>query len=563
MWSNVFTVTMKYKHIWIPCVILLVFLSPYYILGQDTHIRLHDNMDSNIVWFKLLSESNLIFSLDGTLPNVINGLPRDALPSSLDAMVWLYIMFKPFTAYVINQTIMRFVAFYGMYKLLNSHFLKGGNGTKWLSSGVALCFALLPFWPSGALSIAGLPLAFHLFLTIRKLGKETPKRNWVLLLLIPFHSSFILTFIFFLAGIGLLWLWDLYRTRRFNGLFFTAIAAMTSIFLVKNYLLIDSVLFNEEHIPHRNEFNLGHKDLKGVYELFIHDFLNAHTHDWTFHKTLILPTVLVALAVGFTKKFIPYHMILAVVVNVLLSAFYAIWYWEGLRVLKDQFMLVNTFNFARVHFLSPLFWYLGFGIALGIIWKHVKLGKVFVGILIIYQSVILFQTGEEFKYEKTATPTFNEFYSSSLFADIEKYIGEEQSEYRVVSVGLHPAIAQYNGFYTLDTYNVSFPLFYKHQFREVIASELEESPVLENYFDTWGSRLYMYVSDLGKHYFFTKKSDRTLEQLDINTEALKELGGNYVFSALPIENHKEIDLVFEKTFENEKSPLKIYLYRIE
>ncbi len=562
MLSTVYALTLKYKHLLLPFIVLLIFLSPYYLLGEDTHIRLHDNLDSNIVWYKLLSESGLLFSLNGTLPNVINGLPRDALPSSLDAMVWLYIMFKPFTAYVINQTIMRFVAFYGMYKLLKSHFLGGINST-WLPAGVALCFAMLPFWPSGALSIAGLPLALHVFLTIRKSGEKTPKRYWVLLFLIPFHSSFILTFLFFLGGLAVLWLLDLYRTRRFNGLFLAAIGFMTSIYLMKEYLLVHSLLFKEEQIPHRHEFNLGHKDLKGVYDLFVHDFLNAHTHDWTFHKTIILPVVLIAILIGLYKRNVPVHLIGAMIANVLLSAWYALWYWEGLRLLKDYSMLMNTFNFSRIHFLHPLFWYLSFGLALGIIWKHVKFGRLAVILLIVCQSYILFQTGEEMKYEKLDTPTFKEFYSPSLFKEIEEYIGMDQSEYRVVSVGLHPAVAQFNGFYTLDTYNVSLPLFYKHQFREVIAAELEESPVLKNYFDTWGSRLYMYVSDLGKHYFFTKKSDRTIEQYDIDTQALKELGGEYIFSALPIENFEELDLKLEDTFENEQSPLRIYLYRIE
>ena len=78
-------------------------------------------------------------------------------------MVWLYTIFAPMTAYGIGQTIMRFAAFFGMYLLLKN-FTSFGLKLPFISVGTALTFALLPYWPSGMLSIAGLPLA--LFLTI-------------------------------------------------------------------------------------------------------------------------------------------------------------------------------------------------------------------------------------------------------------------------------------------------------------------------------------------------------------------------------------------------------------
>src|SRR5690625_6580706 len=107
---------------------------------------------------------------------------------------------------------------------------------------------------------------------------------------------------------------------------------------------------------------------------------------------------------------------------------------------------------------------------------------------------------------------------------------------------MHPTIAQYNGFYTLDTYNNAFPLEYKKEFRKIIAPELEKSGNLETYYDTWGGGLYMYVSELAKHYMFSKYSERSVEELDINTEERRDLGGEYVFFAYPIENAKEKEL---------------------
>ncbi|QKY70022.1 DUF6044 family protein [Lentibacillus sp. CBA3610] len=552
--SNIFS---NYKHILVACLIIAVYLSPYYILGEDTHIRVHDNLDSNIVWYKLLAESGQFFSMT-ELPNVINGLPRSTLATPFDFMVWLYVLFEPMTAYTIGQTIMRFAGFFGMYLLLRRFI-----DSKWIVTGVSLAFAMLPFWPSGWLSIAGLPLALHLFLSIRDLRWQAPWYHWLVLMLIPFLSNFILTFVFFLGLMGVLWLIDWIRFKQSNWAFFTAIAGMTTIYMIKNYMILYAMFISEGFTSHREDLDLGYNSLSRTFGLAFENFTTGHTHDMANHTSIILPVIGLALIVALYRRLKPKWLIGLVLFNAALSFWYALWYWEGLRVVKDNFMVANTFNFARIHFLDPMIWYIAFALALWILWKHMRLGKAVVSVLIITQCLNVFWVNEELKYDRLDMPTFAEFYSEELFDSIESYIGEDQSDYKVVSVAMHPTIAQFNGFYTLDTYNNSFPLDYKYQFREIIEPELEKNPSLKNYFDTWGGRLYMYVAELGENYIFSKNSDRVLDNLDINTDALRELGGDYVLSALPIENHEENQLAFERSFENNQSPLRIYLYRVE
>ncbi|MEN1967471.1 DUF6044 family protein [Lentibacillus sp. N15] len=563
MWSKVFTRIINHKYILIACLVIVAYLFPYYSLGEDAHIRVHDNMDSNIVWYKLLAESGHIFTLkDVALPNVINGLPRSTLPSGLDAMVWLYVLFKPMTAYAIGQTLMRFVAFFGMYLLLKRNFLPGPKAT-FISVGASLGFALLPFWPSGMLSIAGLPLALHIFLTIRNNGKATPIYYWITLLLIPFFSSFILTFVFFLGLMELVWIVDWVRNKHSNWTFFTAIAAMTAIYLAKNYLLIFSMFFESGFTSHRDELNLGHKDLPGTFELFQHNLINGHTHDLAIHYLIIFPVIGLALIVAAYRRLQPKWLLFLFLFNVFLSLWYAFWYWEGWRVVKDHVMIANTFNFSRIHFLDPPVWYICFAIALTILWKHFKSFKPVVVVLLILQCWMVFQLNEETKYSATSNPTFKQFYATDLFADIKDYIGKDPSDYRVVNIGLYPAITQYNGFYTLDTYNNSYPVSYKHKFRKVFASELDKNKTLKNYYDTWGGRAYLYVDEIGKHYMFTKNSNKIIKDLDINTKALKDLGGDYILSAVPIENYQENNLNYKQSFEKKGYPWKIYLYQVE
>ncbi|GAB4073026.1 DUF6044 family protein [Barrientosiimonas marina] len=557
MSSVMLKVFSRYKHILIACIVIVLYLSPYYILGEDTHIRVHDNLDSNIVWYKLLAESGQFFSLS-ELPAIIDGLPRSALPSPFDMMVWFYVLFKPMTAYIIGQTIMRFAAFGGMYLLLQRFI-----GSKWIVTGVALAFALLPFWPSGMLSIAGLPLALHAFLAIRRHRWQTPWYHWLVLTIIPFLSSFILTFVFFLGLMGVLWLIDWIRFHKSNWALFTGIAGMTSIYLIKNYMLIYAMFINADFTSQREALNLGHKDLPGTMELFLENFLTGHTHDMAVHTEIILPVIGAALIVALYRRINPKWLIALVLANALLSLWYAFWYWGGMRVIKDSFSLANEFNFSRIHFLHPVIFYICFALALWLLWKHLRFGKVIVIAIMTVQLFNVFSLDEELKYGDIGTPTFAEFYSADLFDSIASYIGKDQADYRVVSIGLHPTIAQYNGFYTLDTYNNSYPLNYKRQFRRIIAPELAKDSSLEQYFDDWGGRLYMYTAELGKHYLFTKKSDAELDHLDINTDALARLGGDYVLSAVPIKNHNQNKLAFEQAFENSQSPFKIYLYRVE
>ncbi len=545
------------------CLVIIAYLMPYYILGEDTHIRVHDNLDSNIVWYKLLADSGMIFSSPNALiPQIINGLPRSALQSAFDGVVWLYVLFEPFTAYTISQTIMRFVAFFGMFLLLKSHVIKEDK-QRVITVGVALGFALLPFWPSGALSIAGLPLALHIFLTIRQAGKSTPKRYFVYLFLMTFFSSFILTFLFFLGLMGIIWLIDWIKEKQFNLIFFSSIAGMTSIYLIKNYMLIYSMFVDSNFVSHRDEMDLGYNDFSGTWDLFLKNFTESHTHVLDLHDELIFPVVIIALVIALIKKMNIIPMLSLLVLNIAFTAVYALWYWEGSRILKDNLMIFNTFNFSRIHFLKPLIWYILFALALFIIWKSFRISRLIIIALLIGQCYILFIETEEIKYAEFNTPTFKEFYATELFSNIENYIGKDQEDYRVVSTAMHPTIAQYNGFYTLDTYNNTIPLEYKHDFRKIIAPELNKNKQLENYFDTWGSRLYMYVDKLGERYVFTKNSEQTIENLNINTEALKNLGGEYVLSGLPIENHEETGLKFEKTFEHPDTNWKIYLYQVE
>jgi len=131
---------------------------------------------------------------------------------------------------------------------------------------------------------------------------------------------------------------------------------------------------------------------------------------------------------------------------------------------------------------------------------------------------------------------------------------------------MHPAVALYNGFYTVDSYQNNYLLSYKHAFRQVIAAELDKAPKIRRYYDAYGCRCYTYTAELGmsaENFLCGKKSKKQLWKLALNTAALHALGGRYVLSAIPIQNAFSNHLRLLRVFNDSASYWRIYLYKIQ
>jgi hypothetical protein len=548
----------------IAVLVIALYVSPLFVLGPDAHIRVHDNLDSNIAWYRVLLASGTWFGpYDAVIPQVINGLPRGALGTEFSVLIVLHALFPPMTAYAISQAVTRLFAFLGMYWLLRDHWVRDNDHVV-IRVGVALAFALTPFWPSGMLSTLGQPLALWALLWIRRGEGRSP--HWLTLLLLPLYSSLVLGFFFFLSAMGLFWLWDALRRKRWNLPFLAAIALMSILYLCVEYRLLLSLLLSEAPTS-RNEFVSSKLPMWRSVRLTFKNFVMGHTHVKTLHTAIILPVTGIAfyLCIGLEKWRRGPHrgvFITLFAISLILSGWYAFWFYEGWQPLKEQVALLNTFNFARYHFLRPFLIYLSFALAcLLFVSVGGQRGKGLSYAAIVGQIVLLCLNNEEIVYRNK--PSFREFYAEEQFQEIAAYIGRPFPSYRVVSLGLHPAVAQYNGFYTLDTYNNFYPLPYKHAFREIIAAELRKNKKLRTYFDTWGGRCYLFADELGKKYDYRKTSKKTIHALDVNMEAFRSLGGTYVLSAVRIENANETGLRLLETFEHHESAWRVFLYEAQ
>ncbi|WP_191270887.1 DUF6044 family protein [Neobacillus kokaensis] len=540
-------------------IVIAVYLSPLFILQENAHIRVHDNLDSNLAWYKVLARSGELFGgINGAIPQIINGLlSRNAFGTEYSVIVWLYALFPTMIAYGFSQALTRIVAFFGMYLLLKKHLLPG---ERWVTLNIAaaLAFALTPFWPSGMLSTLGMPLALWAFLNIR--NGEGSLKDYLVLTLLPLYSSIVLGFFFFLSAMGIIWLVDVIRGKGWNFRFLYSIAYMTVVYMLVEYRLVYSFLFKGEPNS-RDEYFHAELSFWRAARLTIKNYVLGHTHVMTVHTLFILPATLIAIYFVYKKKLWKQEKLFVFLfsLNFLLSLWYAFWFYEGWLPLTKKFHFMDTFNFARYHFLRPLVIYASFALALKVIslqgFSWAKTAKW----LAVMQILLLGLFNDEIIYRKK--PTVKQFYAEELFQEIKEHIALPQKEYRVASIGIHPAIAQYNGFYTLDTYNNFYPLRYKHEFRKIIEKELAKNKTIRRYYDKWGGRCYIFTAQLGKRYMIKKDSKRHLKDLQLNTDVFKELGGTYIFAALPIDNPEENQLSLEKVFVSKLSAWKIYLYK--
>jgi hypothetical protein len=235
-----------------------------------------------------------------------------------------------------------------------------------------------------------------------------------------------------------------------------------------------------------------------------------------------------------------------------------------MALLKEKYTWMNLLNLSRFHYMAPFIWYVLFALSIRYylnFFKY-KYKESLILVIILLTTVSLFFKSDFINEYRKNNITYKEFYSVSLFKQIQKFIAIDKNNYSVVSIGLHPAIATYNGFNTLDGYLPIYSLEYKHKFREIISKELEKNKINKKYFDEWGSRFYILSSELGKNWLNTK--DRALPiSIELNMESLFNMGGRYIISTNKIVNASENSLILEKIFEDALSAWKIYLYKID
>lgn len=554
------------------CCVIIIFINlPYFVLGQGFYeIFGYDNLDSNVIWYKLLVESGKLFSDNSSIIlQPISGLERLGFPSELSFGTLLYVIFNPPLAYVINIVLIQIIAFFGMQLLLKEKY-KSQNIV--LIYTISLVFSQLNFWPHAGISIAGLPLIYFAYLKF----SDKPIVSIFILLFYASYSDLVTVGVFLIAILSLDILYKIsIKEKYFRNLIFILLLFVS--YLIVEYRLVLSV-FDPVFISHRTEIAGSTFGIRETLSPFIKLIFREYGHNVKKPELIVLTTILFISFALFRKSSIGKDIFQIIILIVFLSAITVFIQSSFLYSFTSKFELLRTIQLQRFYWLLPPLYYILFFLVLEKIYEFSS-GRLIVVFLILFQFGYVVSANTNLKQivktkvlnKEAGVITYGQFYSEKLYSEIKNYIGKDQALFRVASLGLQPAAALYNGFYTIDGYFPNYPIKYKKRFYKIIEKELEKNKIAHDFF-IYGGHMCILLSDeeicrLNGHGFiiptFHKaEKNRIIHHLDINTEVMRGMNCQYLFSAFQIENANNLSLKFEKYFEREDSPYGIFLYSL-
>lgn len=550
---------------------LLLLLIPFLLAGSHSYLLIDDNLDAELSVPYLLAQTGeaLNYKASAIIPQVMNGLPRNALRPGLSVTVLLFELLPPLPAYLVHMALVRLAGLLSLYALLRCWLLPKPHQRP-LAAGVALAWALLPVYSIYGLSVLGQPAVL---LAVRTLQQRRPGLwPWVVLLAFPFWSMMVLAGLFILAGLSVWLLYSDWRSRQVSWLAWAGLGVLTISYAVVEYPLL-SALLQHQFIPHRLEFDfaqLAPHTLLGQLRSTLQQFVVGQYHSSLFFRGLMLMTVLLA---GWQARRhaapFPVRTVLSLLLLIAALAVFCGFYPAFLALVQPLVPPLRTFNLTRFSFLTPLLWFVVWVIALRTLPASRSRAT-----LVAMQLVLGLAMNREWTLTvrellgKPAPhePSYQRFVAPALFArvqeDIRLHTGHVPAQYRVACLGLPPSVAQLNGFYTLDSYQNNYPLPYKHAFRPIIAGELAKDPLLRAYFDAWGNRCYLFAAELGKNFRVGAGQQAPIQHFAFNAPAFQRLGGHYLLSAVALANPRQSGLRLTSEYTNPGAYWHLYVYEV-
>jgi hypothetical protein len=528
--------------LWALLALLLLWL-PILLRGPDSYVILDDNLDAEVSVPILLHRFGvaLDYRPEATLPCIMNGLPRAAQRPGLNVTVGLFGLLPPLAAYWANDLLVRLLALLGLYALLRRYGLPEPQHRP-LAAAVALAWAVLPAHSMYGLSALGTPWPGLALLNLR--AGRGRWSDWLILLLFPLWSMLVLAGFFVLAAAGLLLLLDALRTRRLAWAAWGGVGVLALGYLLVEWPLISSTLLRPQFVPHRVEFRLAELTPKGLKAGLLSAwqyFAWGQYHASRFFRGLLLLTVAAAAGWRWRQGLRGRRWNAAVaggLLGLLLLALFCGFYPQLMGPVQRVLPSLGAFNLSRFHFLTPLLWFGLWVLALRALPAGRLRAALVAGQLLLglgqnpeWTQNLRLWAGRPAPHE----PTWRQFLAPELLTRVrlalEQRSGQPARAWRVACLGLPPAVAQLSGFYTLDSYQSTYPLAYKHRFRPLIAGELAKSPELQRYFDDWGSRCYLFSAELGRNFRVARTEQAVVRDWRFNARAFRQLGGRYVLAA--------------------------------
>ncbi|MCM1049026.1 MAG: DUF6044 family protein [Clostridiales bacterium] len=549
----------------------------FIIAGEDIYIGIHDNLDIHITDYQILKLNHAFWSHNKELP-FLGGISRDFFLSELSLYSLLYMLFPTRIAYVAGYFLKIIIALFSGILLGREILDEKYKNYEWIIVLGSFTYGLLPLYPAFSFSFSSIPLFIYL---IRRIEKKCGNYNFILLFLYPLVSYF---FFFGMFLAGYLLVYAITRSiikRKIQIRLFIALIVLSCGYIVAEHRLFFLFLISGEFTI-RDTMVMGSDNATVIIGNIFTVFKDSVFHAEDLHRIFVFPTVLLfalLLNINYIRKK-KWHKIIKDYFNLILLLIIFNCIINGLYTCESFRTFIETvipplkgWQFDRTVFFNPFLWYLEIVIiAVRLTKKSYKKCAVLIMCITMlvplgtqslyndFYNTVYVHAYRLVKQKESETLSYREFFSEDLFQKIKKdidYNGEYSAAY-----GFHPAVLSYNDISTLDGCLSYYPQSYKEKFREIIAPALNESDVSRTYFDNWGARAYIFLGTDESVWTPVRTMNVTDNRLLIDTDAFRELGGEYLFSRIEINNAEELGFTYIGKYEDDVSPYTIWVWRL-
>lgn len=581
------------------CVLCVLSMLPFFILGEKSIITYSDQLDGEMITY-ILNAKHLFDGLD-YYPELMNGIPSAGMTSPAPFFILLFKVFSPFVSFMIMTLMVRLSGFLSMYL-----FTKELTGKSAIGFAVGMAFMMMPYYPVYGLCILGQGFVWCALIWLIKEEKSRAKTilAYVFVVLYSLTSSlalvgFAVIIVTFIVGVI-----TFFKSKLSALKVLIADALMVVTYAFTNLPLIKQLVgIGSDFVSHKSEIIVQKRTALDIMERYL---LGSDQYTSCCQK-VIIPFVFLAVIASIIllsvktasakkesagnaqnnktdkEKKLTVIYKKTVYIALFIAAIMAfIFFYNTSAVValrNSKTGMIHDFTFERFSWLLPVAFMALLAESINVliesvktlnkkVFKYIVTGVSFAVCLLVF-AIAGFKSDSKtslmrlIKGSGYKQISFGQFYSEDLFDEVERTIGRNREDYNVISLGLLPASAAYNGFHCLDAYSNNYDVNYKHEFREIMAGELAKSEYYTDYFDNWGNRCYVYMSayKTGINASFYNIS---FEGLDLDFEKAKEMGAAYVISASPIVDYDSYNLrlLNETPISSEDCWYELYVYEI-
>ncbi|MDD6812015.1 MAG: DUF6044 family protein [Lachnospiraceae bacterium] len=559
---------------------LLFAGSVFFYLGEKSYIAVHDNMDLFLAQFQMLKNTGSFWKHGVDVP-FLGGISRDNLPSELSLYSMLYMIFPTYTAYILGLLLQVVIAIVSFRLLAKELYPEKYETYRPLIYMTGFAYGIIHFFPAFGFAFASMPLAAYLLI---KIYRKPSKWLYLALFIYPLVSYFSYMGIFILGYLVIAVIWLSIRDKKPTWSLIFALFVLALGYVICEYRLFGQMLLSDE-VTIRSTIVNASLSLKEVLQEIFTVWKDGIFHADGVHTRLVLPICVVyfignnAYYLWKRKPKLIFHDTFNFVMLFLLfnSLIYGLYDFEPLRTLVETIVPpLEGWQFNRTIFFNPFLWYAALFLILKRLYDAGTWQMWIANILICVAALVIilaptryndlyytcyYRAYEHFHGVEVDNLDYEQFYAVDLFEEIKEDICYEEEW--AVAYGLHPAILEYNGIATLDGYLGFYSQQYKEDFRKVIAPALERMEETRIYYDDWGARAYLYSGTDLSIVNATKTVYATDYDIYIDTQALKALGGEYIFSRLELSNAEEKNLSLKGDYTAEDGSYTIYVYHVD